>query len=487
MRLFLRRMRNAAIVAWLSAGLAFAQGRAAGGVNGGASSGGSGIPQTSTQIPVLGSVPTGVATGQVIALSMNDAIDRALKQNLGLLLSNDTVNSSKGELWEQRSRLLPNVSGGVSEVAAQTDLAEQGFEKVVSHFPGFPLIVGPFGYFNLHADASQTLFDLHALDDNKAAAQTLDAAKLTYQDLREVVVLVVGATYLQTIASSSRVETAEAQVQAAQALYDQAVDLKNVGATAGIDLLRAKVELQARQQQRIAARNDFAKQKLALARTIGLPLGQDFTLTDTAPYEAETAPSLDDSLQQAYANRADFRSAQAVVSAAELERRAARDEHLPNATAAAEYGLVGPRPNDTHGVFTASVSLNIPIFLGNKARGDALMAQAELDSDRQRLDDLHAQIEQDIRNALLDLQSAADEVNVAKSNVDLAQQALTESRDRFQAGATDNLEVVQAQESVAAANESYIDSLYAYNLARVRLARATGTAEKSIRQYWKGK
>jgi outer membrane protein TolC len=487
MRVVLRRGRNVAVMFWLSTALALAQSGAGSGVGGGMSSGGSGVPQTSTQNPVLGSIPTGTATGQVISLSLADAVDRALKQNLGLMLSNDAVNSSKGQVWEQRSRLLPNISGGVSEVASQVDLAAEGFQKVVGHFPGFPLVLGPFGYFDLHADASQTLFDLHALDDNRAAARNMDAAKLSYQDLRELVVLVVGATYLQAIASSSRVDTAEAQVQAAQALYDQAVDLRKVGTTAGIDVLRAQVELQARQQQRIAARNDFAKQKLALARTIGLPLGQEFTLTDTAPYEEAGAMTLDQSLQEAYMNRADYQSAQAVVSAAELQRRSATAERLPSATAAADYGLVGPTPGETHGTFTASVSLNIPIFMGNRVHGDTLIAQAELDRDKQRLDDLRAQIEQDVRNVLLDLQSAADEVNVAKSNVDLAQQALTESRDRFQAGATDNLEVVQAQESVAAANESYIDSLYAYNLARVRLARATGTAERTIRQYWKGK
>lgn len=478
MKWCLRRVWKVAVVLWLSSSLVFAQN---------AASGGSGVPQTSLQNPVLGSVPSGTATSQVLPLSMADAIDRALKQNLGLLLGNDTVTSSAGQVWEQKSRLLPNVSAGVSEVAAQVDLTEQGFEKVLGHFPGFPLVIGPFGYFNLHADASQTLFDMHALDDTRAALRNQDAAKLSYQDLREVVVLVVGATYLQAIAFSARVDAAEAQVRTAQALYDQAVDLKRVGASAGIDLLRAQVELQTRQQQRIAARNDFAKQKLVLARTIGLPLGQEFTLTDTAPYEAAATGTLEELLQQAYANRADYRSAEAAVHAAEYNRRSATAEHLPTATAAADYGIVGPTPGQTHGTFAASVSLNIPIFMGNKARGDALIADAETDRDRQRLDDLRAQIEQDVRGVLLDLQSAADEVSVAKSNVDLAQQALTESRDRFQAGATDNLEVVQAQETVATANESYIASLYAYNLARVRLARATGTAERAIRQYWKGK
>ena len=420
---------RAAVGILLSAGLAFGQS-------------GAGIPQTSSQFPALGSVPVGSATSQVLQLSISDAVDRGLKQNLGLLLGNDAVTSSHGQVWENLSRLLPNVSGQIDENAEQLDLAQEGFQKLLSRFPGFPLVLGPFGYFDMHAGASEDLLDLHAINDTKAAQRNLDAAKLSYQDLRELVVLVVGANYLQTIAAASRVDTAEAQVQTAQALYDQAVDLKQVGATAGIDVLRAQVELQSRQQQRIAARNDFAKQKLALARTIGLPLGQEFTLTDTAPYESTAAISVDEALKLAYGHRADFQGAEAQVRAAELSRRSATEERLPTVTADAEYGLVGPTPGTTHGTFAASASLNIPIFMGNRARGDALLAQAELDRDRQRLDDLRAQIEQDIRDALLDLQSASDQVNVAKSNVDLAQQALTESRDRFQAGATDNMEVV---------------------------------------------
>ena len=492
MKLLRRCAWHCALVLLPSSGLALAQSSApgrppTGSTFGGTAASGMGVPQNSSQNPLLGSVPVGTASAEILPLSLSEAIDRGLRQNLGLLMGNDAVVSSKGQVWEQLSHLLPNVSGGMSEHAEQVDLAQEGFQKLISRFPGFPLVLGPFGYFELHGEASQSLVDMHALEETRSAQRSLDAAKLSYQDLRELVVLVVGATYLQAIASSSRVDAAEAQVQTAQALYDQAVDLKRVGASAGIDLLRAQVELQSRQQQRIAARNDFAKQKLALARTIGLPLAQQFTLTDSAPYESATPASVDESLQQAYTNRADFQGALAQVHAAEYARRSATAEHLPTVTADAEYGIVGPTPSQTHGTFSASASLNIPIFAGNKAHGDALVAQAELARDQQRVDDLRAQIEQDVRDALLDLQSASDQVNVAKSNVDLAQQALTESRDRFQAGATDNLEVVQAQETVAAANDSYIDSLYAYNLARVRLARATGTAERGIRQYWKGK
>jgi outer membrane protein TolC len=444
-------------------------------------------PQFSPPNPLLGSVPAGKATAEVLPLSLSDAIDRGLRQNLGLLLNGDSVLTARGKAWQELSNLLPQLSAKVSENAAQVNLAAEGFEKIASKFPGFPTVVGPFGYLDLRAYGSQALLDLESLNKKRSADQTTAAAKLDYQDTRETVVMVVAATYLQAVAAQARVNTAEAQVKTAQALYNQAVDLKAVGISAGIDLLRAQVELQTQQQQLIAAQNDMAKQKLALARTIGLPLAQQFTLTDTAPYEPPPAVTLEQVLQQAYADRADYQAALARVRAADYSREAATSEHVPTLTADADYGVIGPNPGQMHGTFTASAALHIPIFAGNKAHGDELEAQAQMDRDRQQLDNLRGQIEQDVRNALLDLRSSSDQVRVARSNVDLAQQTLQQARDRFSAGVTDNIEVVQAQETVASANESYISSLYAYNLARVELARATGSAERSIRQYWKGK
>jgi outer membrane protein TolC len=445
----------------------------------------SGIPQSSSRNPLIGSVPSGRATPEVLSLTLSEAIDRALRQNLGVQLGSDSVLSSRGEVWQERSRLLPNISARMAENAAQVNLAAQGFQKIAGRFQGFPLIVGPFGYFDVRAYLSQSLLDLNALHSQRAAEQNLAAEQFSYQDVREVVALVVGATYLETVTASARLETAEAQLQTAQALYDQAADLRKAGLSAGIDLLRAQVELQTRRQQLIAARNALAKQNLALARAIGLPLDQVFRLADTVPYEPAAAPSLDDALTRAYAARADFQSAQARVSATEQERRAAAAQHLPTLTANADYGIIGPRPAEVHGTFSASAALRIPIFAGNKAHGDALVAQAELDRSRQRLEDLRAQIEQDVRTASLDLQAAADQVAVARSNIDLSQQTLAQARDRFSAGVSDNIEVVQAQEEVVRANESYISSLHDYNLARMQLARATGSAEKEIRQYGK--
>ena len=446
-----------------------------------------GLRQNSLQNQTLGSVPTGTVSPQPIPLSLADVIERGLHQNLGLLLSQDAQLTAHGELWQARSPLLPEVSARVSENAQKINLAAEGFSKVAGQFPGFPLVVGPFGYFDARLAFSQSLVDFNLLATLRSSQQNAVAVKQSYQDMREAVVLVVGATYLQTIAAAARVDTTDAQVQSAQALYNQAVDMRNVGISAGIDVLRAQVELQSRRQQLIAARNDFAKQKLTLARAIGLPLGQDFTLTEKIPYEAPEPITVEETLKQALTSRSDVQAALSQVHAAEQSVRAATAEHLPSLSVYADYGAIGPTPADLRGTFTTYAALRIPIFTGNRAHGDAQVAEAELNRSRQQLENLRAQVEQDVRDGILDLQAAADQVSVAMSNVDLAERTLEQARDRFASGATDNIEVVQAQEAVASANESYISSLYAYNLARVELARATGSAERGFRQYWKEK
>ena len=246
------------------------------------------------------------------------------------------------------------------------------------------------------------------------------------------------------------------------------------------------MELQTRQQQLIAARDNLEKQKLVLARVIGLPLGQKFDLSTKAQFEPFNGPTLEDALSRAYAMRADYQAAQAQLRAAELARKAATYEHLPSVDFNADYGDTGITPGTSHGTMDVAGVLRVPIFMGRRAHGDALEADAAIAQTRAELENIRGQIDQDVRDAFLDLQSASDQVKVAQSSVDLANQTLTQAQDRFKAGVTDNIEVVQAQESVANANESYIDSLYTFNLAKISLARAMGLAEQNIQQFFKG-
>ncbi len=439
-----------------------------------------------SQSPYLGSQPEAKPTPGVLEIGFQDAIDRGLRNNLGLLLAADQTLNARGERWKQLSDLLPNLGVRLHEDAQTESLTALGFKSNVFPFP-IPRVIGPFNYFDARASLSQSLFSFKELEQERAALESVKSADYTLKDARELVVLAVGNAYLLAIADSARIETANAQVVNAQALYDKAVDQEKAGLSPSVDTLRAQVELQTREQQLIAARNDFAKQKLSLGRVIGLAPGQEFELTEKAPYEALTPLPVDIYLQRAFASRSDYHAAEAQVRAAELLRRAATAGHYPTLDLNANFGDIGTTPGQSNGTWQVDGGINIPVFAGGKTHSDVLEAEAQLKQARSELGDVRGRIDYEVRAALLDLSAAADQVEVARSSVNLAEQALTQSRDRFTAGVTDNLEVVQAQESVAGAHESYIDSLYAHNLAKVELARAIGNAEQGVERFLKGR
>ena len=442
-----------------------------------------------SQSPFTGSEPEGKATPEVLQLSFQEAIDRGLRTNLGLLLSGDQTIMARGQRWKELSELLPHISGQIQEDAQTQSLAALGFQKLFPLFGlkgSIPPVTPTYNYFDARASFSQSLFNFSDLEKERAASESLKSAQYTFKDARELVVLAVGNGYLMAIATAARIETTDAQVKNAQALYGKATDQLKAGLSPAIDTLRSQVELQTRQQQLIAARNDFAKQKLSLARIIGLPPGQEFVLTEKAPYQSLTPLPLEVYLQRAYTSRSDYQAAQAQVRAAELSRRAATAGHYPSLDVNANYGDIGVTPAHSNGTWQVTGGLNIPIFAGGKTHSDVLEADAQLKEARSQLADLRGRIDYEVRAALLDLSSAAEQVEVARSSVDLAEQAFTQSSDRFAAGVTDNLEVVQSQESVASAHESYIQSLYAHNLAKIELARAIGDAEQGVKRYLKG-
>jgi outer membrane protein TolC len=445
------------------------------------------------QSPFLGSEPEGKSTAEVLQIDFKDAINRGLRNNLGLLLASDQTETARGERWKELSELLPNLSAHVLENVQTQSLAALGFNKLFPLLaaPGantskLPRLVPAFNYFDARANLSQSIFNFKSLEKERSASESLKAAQFSYKDAREFVVLAVGNSYLQAIAAAARVETTEAQVKSAQALYDKAADQQKAGLSPAIDALRSQVELQTRQQQLIVARNDLAKLRLSLARIIGLPPGQEFVLTEKAPYQALTPLPLDIYEQRAYSTRADYQAALAQVRAAELSRRAAKAGRYPTVDLGANLGDIGVNPSQSNGTWQVDGGINIPIFAGNRVHSDVLEADAQLKQARSQLGDLRGRIDYEVRTALLDLNAAAEQVEVARSSVDLAEQALAQSQDRFTAGVADNLEVVQAQEAVAGAHESYIESLYAHNLSKVELAHAIGDAEHGVKEYLKG-
>jgi outer membrane protein TolC len=449
----------------------------------GSSAPGQAVPATVTS-PYAGSVPTTLVPG-MLQLSLEDAINRGLKQNLGQLLSKADIRSARGERWKQLSDLLPHVTAIPYVTASEINTAELGFTGASGL--NIPPSVGPFSYFDARVNVTQALFDWKSINSTHAASESLKSAQYTFKDARELVVLAVGYVYLQAIADEARIETGEAQVKTAQALYDQSADQVNAGTSPDIDALRTRVELQTRQQQLIQVRNNFAIQKLTVARVIGLAPGQEFELTDKSPYRPFEGITVDEAIKRAYASRSDYQAAMTDVRAAEYSRRSAIAGYLPKLSLNGDYGAGGAHPSTATQVFDVRGTLSIPIFEGGSVHADVLQADARLEQSRERLDNLRAQIDSDVRSALLNLQSSADQVNVARSNIDLAEQTLVQSHDRFSAGVTDTVEVVQSQEAVASAHEQYISSLYGYNYAKISLVRAMGIAEQGVKDYFKGK
>jgi outer membrane protein TolC len=428
-------------------------------------------------ISFSGSVPTGQASSTPIVLTLRDALQRGLKYNLGILANDDVVSVASAERRRTLSTLLPNFSIGATQNSVQNSLVAFGFTA-----PGLPTIVGPFGYQNARAYAQQTVYDRPSLKNLKSAEETLKAARLSAEDARNLVVQAVSNAYLSVISDDSRVTAITAEVQTAQALFDRATDQKRAGTVPAIDVLRSEVQLRSEQQRLLAQKNQVEKDKLNLARAIGLPTGQTFTLGDTLPFSPMDTP-LETLLKDAYEHRPDYRAAQANVRAAEFGLQSAKSEHWPQIVVEGDYGVVGRTFAESHGTYSVVAGVRIPIYAGGRTGSDIEQADAVLRNKKNALEDVRGRIDSEVRSALLDLHSAADQVAVAQRNADLASQTLAQARDRFSAGVTDNIEVIQAQQLLASANENYIASLAAHNAAKIALATALGIAEQGVPQY----
>lgn len=420
----------------------------------------------------------------VVSISILDAIDRGLRHNLALLLSQQQNEAVRAQHRRELSYLLPNITGNVSDSINQINLAAFGIplpQGLTSP------VVGPFGLIDAHASMSETLLDLSALNRVRAAAENQKAAFYSIQDARELVVLAVGNQYLLALADASRLDTANAQLSTAQAVFSQAQDMKKAGVSAGIDVLRAQVQMQTQQQRVLAARNQIDQQKMVLARVIGLPVSQQIALTDKSPYAPLPELNVEEALARAYQRRPEYLAAEARTRSAELQVHAAKGEALPALQLNGQYGIDGSNFGNAQEVYNLSAGVTIPIFQGGRVRADVQQAEANLRQNEMQLEDLHNRVELEVRSALLDVKTAEDQVAVARQSISLADEQLAEAKDRFRAGVSDSLEVVQSQEAVATANETLIQALYLDNVAKLSLAHALGEAEQRTKAFLGGK
>jgi len=452
-------------------------------------------PNNSATNPYYGSVQVAPATPDVKQLSLDDAIRMGIENNLALTEARQNQQTAQAQASQTLNLLLPNIdiTGGTG--LHQYNLQAQGFRPgLLSSFgqlvppseaANFPFIV-KVDLTEGHANLSQTLFNWAGWDLYRAMKTGAKAAYFNAQSTRGLVVLNVGTTYLQVIADSAQLDYARALLKTDETLLNQAVAEHQAGTAANLDELRARVQYQTQQQAVINAENTLEKDEITLKRQIGMDPAQKIQLTDAVPFADLAAMTIEDAKREAYANRQDYQALLQNLKMAELERKAAVHQRFPTINFKGNYGVAGISGGPYHGVFEATGSIDIPVFQEAKFRGDHDVAEAQLDSYRSQMADLRNKIDQQLRDSLLDLKTASDLVNVARSNVDLSTTALQQTTDRFQAGVDDNLPVVQAQSTLAQAQAQYVNSVRQFNQAKLGLARNLGIVDTQYKTYLQG-
>lgn len=441
-------------------------------------------------------VPNGLAmelpTSGPVRLSLDDAISLGLQRNIRLLYDRQNQKSVRGLTLGVVNVLIPNLTINASSNAQELNLAAMGFGgSEIGKLSATGLI--PPGYTiativkvdvtQASVKMSQTLFNLTDFELYRGTKNETNVVDLQMLSDRGDVVLTVGRLYLNVLADEANIENDTAQVKSAKTLFDQASEKQAAGVGVHLDTLRSEVQYQQRVQDLVSAQDTLAKDKIQLARVLGIPVGQELELTDKTPYQDLASMDLATAKATAYAHRKDYLSLQEEDKLDHHISKAVKYQRLPVLVFNGFYGVIGQTTGSYHGNFNAEGSLTFPIFNEAAQRGQQEVAEAQLRAVQQRESDLRVTIDAQIRAAMLDVNTAQELVKVAQSNVDLAKQELSDEQDRFSAGVDDSLPVVDAQSSVTSAQAQLVQSLYQYNVAKLMLARNTGVVETRYRTY----
>ena len=435
---------------------------------------------TQQQNPYLGSVPQ-ENSGTKIELSLKSAIERGLRYNLGLVETTHSSADVRAERLRALAALLPQLSVDVQQGYQNLSYREIGLKlPPIPGLPSLPPTSGGFGYQDARVSLSQSVYNTQLRDQYRSRKSEEKASALGIQDSRDVVVFAVGTAYLQVLASTARVETAKAQLASATELDRQTANRVKNEVSPDIDSIRAQVQRQSAEQRLTNAVNQLEKDRLTLARIVGLAIDQAFELTDALSYHPINEMTSEMATSEALRSRSDLRSAEASVEAAAFTLRAQKAQRLPVVSVSANYGAGGTNIANSNQVYEINGNVSVPIYTGGRIRADIEQAQSDLARKQAEYEDLKGRVAYDVRTAWLDIAASDSSVNVAARNKSLADQGLAQSLDRYTNGVTNFLEVVQAQEALAQASENHIESLFSYNAAMISLARAIGGAETRL-------
>jgi outer membrane protein len=413
---------------------------------------------------------------QTLKLTLDQAVALALKQNPTAQIAVLTAAQSVQDKNISRAALLPEADLKVADQATRVNLQAQFGGQIP--FPGFPHALGPYQVFSAGPTFGGPVFDLSLWRKYQSARNTMDASKATSLSTREQVILLVVSQYIGTLRAVATVEAAQSRVDLAQALYDQAADLQKEGVGTGIDTLRANVELQNEKQRLIEAQNDRDTSIFGLSKLLNLDPRQPVELGDSLSFFETPQPEVEVSIEAALAERQEWKSLESQLKAAGAEKKASQDSRLPSLRFDGNWAYLGTSSTNGIPTYAYTASVNMPLFTGGRIRAEVVRADLEIKKLQQQQDDLRNQIALDVKTALLNLQSARNEVQVANLGVTLSKEEVDQARDRFKAGVANNIEVIQAQDSLARANDNQIAALYRFNQARADLAKSVGQMEK---------
>lgn len=426
----------------------------------------------------------------VVRLTLDDAVATALKQNAEIVLRGEQAKYVHGQVLTVGNALAPNLSLQAFGQAQEIDLAALGFKpgtlaglKFNGQSIGNVASIVKVNQGNAQINLQQAVFNVPAFFLYKAARKAVEASDWQTLNARGGAVIAVGGLYLRALADGAEVKNAQGLIQQDELVYEHAKASRDAGVGINLDVLRAQVELQQEQQALVQAQNAEAKDKIMLNREMGQPAGQQLDLVDSVPFAEFEAMPLNDALKLAYERRKDLRGFEAQLEVAQQTQRAVKYERIPTLGIGGYYGVVDVVGSVAHGDFAAAGQLSVPVFEEAELRGQKEVAVAQTRGLQQQIAATRANIEGQIRSAMLDVESSAQQVKVARSNVELAQQALNDATMRFTAGVDDNLPAVRAQAALVGAETNLVEATFQYNYAKLTLARNTGVVETEYRQY----
>jgi outer membrane protein len=410
--------------------------------------------------------------------------DLSLAQALRIALANSTliraaqadVDKAVGRRAQSRGPLLPQVSFAARQSYYTASLLGLGLD-----IPTIPSKLGPSAAMDARLILTQDLLNISNLRDWQASRSREDSFRFMLNDARELVTLSVVSAYLDALRARESRDSLLEQTRLARELYQITRDRVNQGVSAELDANRAMQQVNFLEQQRQHFEQLYIAAKLNLASILQARVASDFEVSDMGAYGDSITQGMDriTAVQRALASRPDYRSAEASVTAAELQVKAVKSTRLPTLKLTFDDGQSGTTPIHNINTYRVQGALEVPLFTGGRIAGETDEAEATLRQARASLDETRSLVERDVLTAISGVEWALREVETSTGNTTLSRQEVDLTRARFTQGISDNTELVNAQTRLSQAEDAHIRARYTLGVARANLARATGVAENS--------